>query len=95
METYKDRFSNMPSNKNISIFFGVTASIFEALETGVDVIHICSDPVFDSYSEKVWPHLNVQKLSENVARYHLNSSGKYIVFGNKGKILHQTIKTLY
>ena len=95
METYKDRFSNTPSNKNISIFFGVTAAIFEALETGVDVIHICSDPVFDSHSEKVWPNLKVQQLSDNVFRYNLNSSGKYIVFGNKGKILHQTIKTLY
>ena len=95
IEIYKDRFSNTPSNKNISIFFGVTSAIFEALETGVDVIHICSDPVFDSHNEKIWPNLNVQQLSDKVFRYNLNLSGKYIVFGNKGKILHQTIKTLY
>ena len=95
MEIYKDRFSNMPSDKNVSIFFGVSAAIFEALETGVNVIHICSDPVFESYSEKVWPNLKVEQFSDNVFRYHLISPGKYIAFGNKNKLLHQTLKVLY
>ena len=54
-----DYFSKIPKNENIAIFFGVTASIFEALETGTNVIHICSDPVFDSHSDKICPNLKV------------------------------------
>ena len=92
---YKDRFSENPLNKNISIFFGVTAAIFEALETGIEVIHICSDPVFDSHSEKLWPHLKVEQLSQFVFRYNLISQGKYIIFGRKESILSKTIKNLY
>ena len=95
MEIYKDRFSNTPLNKNISIFFGITASIIESLERGIDVIHICSDPIFESYSEKVWPNLKVRQLSEFIFSYNFISLGKYIVFGSKDKILNKIIKPLY
>ena len=94
MEAYKDRFSNESINKNTSIFFGVTAAIFEALETGTEVIHICSDPVFDSHSEKIWPNLKVEQLSENVFTYKLVSKGKYIIFGDQKNILNQVLKKL-
>ena len=95
MEIYKDRFSNTPSHKNISIFFGVTAAIFEALEKEVDIIQICSEPVFDSYSEKIWTNLKVQRLSEYTFRYNLILPGKYIFVGNRNRSLYQTIKMLY
>jgi|ETNmetMinimDraft_11_1059920.scaffolds.fasta_scaffold20833_1 hypothetical protein len=94
MEIYKDRFSNTPINKNIAIFFGVTAAIFEALETGIDVIHVCSDPVFDSHSAQIWPNLKVEQLSKNVFSYTLISRGKYIVFGDKKNILNLVLKKL-
>ena len=92
ISTYKDRFSGNPTNKNISIFFGVTAAVFEALETGIDVIHICSDPVFDSHSERLWPNLKVEQLSKYVFRYTLISIGKYIIFGKKENFLNKTLK---
>jgi len=95
MGLYKNRFSNTSSNKNISIFFGVTAAIFEALENGIDVIHICSDPVFESHSEKIWPNLKVKQLNEFTFHYNLIALRKYINFGNKNKILNQTLKTLF
>ena len=95
MEIYKDRFSDHPSKKNISIFFGVTAAMFEALEKGIEVIQICSDPVFDSYNEKIWTNLKVQRLSEYTFRYSLILPGKYIFVGNRNRTLHQTIKMLY
>ena len=85
MEIYKDRFSNTSSKKNISIFFGVTAAMFEALEKGIDIIQICSDPVFDSYNEKIWTNLRVQRQSEYTFRYSLILPGKYIFVGNKNK----------
>ena len=94
MEIYKDRFSDTSPNKNTSIFFGVTAAILEALEKGVNVIHFCSDPVFESYSEKIWPNLKVKQLSGHVFHYNLILSGKLINFGKK-KTLTQTLNTIF
>ena len=94
MEIYKDRFSDTSLNNNTSIFFGVTAAILEALEKGVNVIHFCSDPVFQSYSEKIWPYLKVNQLSRYVFHYNLILSGKLINFGKK-KTLTQTLNTIF
>ena len=94
MGLYKNPFSNTSSNKNISIFFGVTATIFEALENGINVIHICSDPVFESHSEKIWPNLKVKQLSRYVFHYNLILSGKLINFGKK-KTLTQILNTIF
>ena len=94
MDIYKDRFSNTSSNDNISIFFGVTASIFEALEKGIDVIHICSHPIFESFSEKIWPDLKVVQLNEFTFSYKLALSGKYINFGKGKKSLNEVLKTI-
>ena len=94
MDLYNNRFTNTSSNKNISIFFGVTAAIFEALEKGLNVIHICSDPVFESHSEKIWPNLKVKQLSKFVFHYNLVLPGKYIIFGQADKTLNKIIKSL-
>ncbi len=92
---HKNYFSNTPTTENISIFFGVTATIFEALENGIDVIHICSDPVFESHSEKIWPNLKVKQLNEFTFHYSIIVPRKYINFGNKNKTLNQTLKTIF
>ena len=92
MELYKDRFSENSVNKNASIFFGVTAAVFEALETGVEAFHICSDPVFDAHTEILWPNLKVKQLSKFTFQYSLTSKGKYIVFGPNEKMLQKTLK---
>ena len=92
MDLYNNRFTNTSSNKNISIFFGITATIFEALEKGLNVIHICSDPVFESHSEKIWPNLKVKQISKFIFDYKLVLQGKYIAFGKKGKVLNKIVK---
>ena len=94
MEIYKDRFSDDSPNQNISVFFGVTAAVLEALEKGINVIHICSDPIFQSYSEKIWPNFKVKQISKFVFHYNLTLSGKLINFSNN-KTLNQTLKTLF
>ena len=78
MNLYDDRFSDNPKNNNISIFFGVTAAILEALENGTKVIHICSDPIFQSYSEELWPNLKVTRVKNFTYKYSLISKGKVI-----------------
>jgi len=93
MEIYKNRLSDFSTSKNTSIFFGVTAAVFEALEKGVNVIHICGDPIFESYNEKIWPNLKVKQLSKFVFNYNLISLGKHIIFGSN-VTLSRTLKTL-
>ena len=92
IKIYKDRFSKNPSNNNISIFFGITAAIFEALEKGIRAIHICADPLFESHNEKIWPNLKVNQLGEYTFQYELTILNKYIKFGNKKKALYQVLK---
>jgi len=94
MNLYKNCFTDISLTKNLSICFGVTGIIFELLEKGVEVIHICSDPVFESYSEKIWPNLKVKQLNEFTFQYRIIVPRKYINFGSNNKILDQTLKTL-
>ena len=56
MKNYENKFSDIATNNNVSIFFGVTAAIFEALEKGSKIIHISGDPLFETHSEKIWPN---------------------------------------
>jgi hypothetical protein len=91
---YEDRFRSS-SKKKISIFFGVTDAFLEALERGIDVIHICSDPIFEAYSEKIWKNLKIKQLSNYIFQYNLILPGKYIMLGETKKILHKTLEKLY
>lgn len=94
MEIYKNRFSLNPTNENLSIFFGVTSSIFEALETGTKVIHICSDPLFQHFNDEIWPNLKTKKYDNGIYFYNLISLGKYINFGTKNDTLQNTLKNI-
>jgi len=95
IKKYENRFSINSSNNNISIFFGVTATIIEALEKKVEAIHVCSDPILESHSELIWPNLKVNQLGDFSFNYKLDSIGKYINFGRKEKILNDILKNLY
>ena len=95
MTFYNDRFSDSASNKNVSIFFDVTASIFEALETGVEAIHICSNPLLQSYSEKIWADMRVKRLNNFTYSYSLKSLGQYIDFGDDNISLNKFLKILF
>ena len=80
--------------KDISIFFGVTSAIFEALESGTKVIHICSDPLFQSFNEEIWPNLQTKKINDSVYSYDLISSRKYINIGEKEITLDNILKNI-
>ena len=84
--SYKSFFSNKKDNNRISIFIGATGSIIEALERGVDVIHICDDPIFESYSSVLWPSIKVTKIDNNTFNYQLLKKGNLIKFGEENKL---------
>ena len=94
IKIYKNRFSDEPIKKNTSIFFGVTAAIFEALEKNIKVIHICGDPIFESYNHKIWSNLIVDKKSEYLFTYNISTFGKHINFGQKDNLLENILKSI-
>ena len=81
LETYNDRFTNN-TDKKMSVFLGATAAIVEALERDVHVIHICTDPVFESHSQKIWNDMEVSQISDFTFSYALKEKGQYIYLGD-------------
>ena len=51
----KNKFSKTYSKS--SIFIGSSGAIIEALERGNHVFQICENPIFESYSDKLWKGL--------------------------------------
>ena len=72
----------MHVKNKVSIFIGATASIVEALERKVEVIHITSDPIFEAHQSFIWEDLHVYKLTNYTYKYTLNKHGSYIYMGN-------------
>ena len=69
--------------KNYLIFIGNSGSIVEYLERGSIVIQICDYPLFDIYTNNIWPSIISKKISENIYVYKLKKKGNLIKFGNK------------
>ena len=74
--------------KNTSIFVGNTSSAIEALERGINVLHLCPDIDIDLFSEKLLPNLKVTKLSKHLYAYKLQKKNSLIRFGNKDNNLN-------
>lgn len=86
---HADRFAPAPSAAPLSVFIGATAAIVEALERGIDVIHLCSRPLFESHTEAIWPMVAVKRLGENAFRYRLRTPGAYINLGNEASMFER------
>jgi len=80
---YQDRFYNNNSNRKLSLFLGATAAIVEALELGVEVVHIVTDPVFESHSELLWKNIEVESYSKFCYIYKNKKHSEYISFGSE------------
>ena len=46
-----------------SIFIGATASIIEALEMNIKVLHISSNPEFEFHNNKIWKSFDIKPLN--------------------------------
>ena len=85
MSKHKNSFLESSYTNKFSIFIGSTSSPIEALERGVEVIHICNDPVFQSYSSALWPSNKVKKIDKNTYEYQLLKKGNLIQLGDSSK----------
>lgn len=93
LDKYKIKFANLKNNsQNFSIFFSATASILEALEHGVDIIHIVNDPVIEAHSPQIWKSINVKKINMNTYLYKLRNTQTYIKFQKKNYTFSNWVK---
>ena len=74
----KKFFKNKKNNKNISLFFGSTASVIECLERGSRAFHICSDPDLEKFDNYFWKRLKIYKIDKHIFEYRLKNKGKII-----------------
>jgi hypothetical protein len=84
----KKKYIANNSNYNIkkySIFIGATSSVIEALERGVNVIHIVNEPILETYNPKFWPNIKVNCLNKFIYKYSLIKKESLIKFGSKEK----------
>jgi hypothetical protein len=84
----KTKYITNNSNYNIkeqSIFIGATSSVIEALERGVNVIHIVNEPILEVYNGKFWPNIKVNCLNKFIYKYSLIKKKSLIRFGSKEK----------
>ena len=89
MENYKNRFSEKLLISNLSVFIGPTTGAIVALEKKLKTIHICFDPIFESYSEELWSMLKVKQLGSNMFEYKLKKKGEFILFGEEKNIFEK------
>ena len=87
LKIYEDKFND--NKDKTSIFIGSTTGVIVALEKGLDVIHICFDPLFESYSSKMWPELNVTSVSRNTFIYKLKKKQSFINFGENDETFNK------
>ena len=62
----KKKYDN---KKNISIFLDYTSAIIEALERGVNILQICTNPILHVYSPLFWKGIKVKKISNHTFEY--------------------------
>ena len=88
-ETISKKKINNNRPNNSSIVIGVSASILEILEHGVDVINICENEILHSHSENIWKNIKVTKLAKNVFKYSIKKKRSIINFGNKDEFMRK------
>tara|TARA_B100000902_G_scaffold392223_1_gene444291 strand:+ start:3095 stop:4357 length:1263 start_codon:yes stop_codon:yes gene_type:complete len=62
----KKKYDN---KKNISIFLDYTSAIIEALERGVNIFQICTNPILHVYTPFFWKGIKVKKISSYSFEY--------------------------
>lgn len=79
------RASDEPAVAQQTLMIGATAAVIEALERGLDVVHLCTNPLFERHCPAIWSRLHSEQLAPNVYRYRLRERGAYIRFGEPSK----------
>ncbi len=63
-----------PWKENYQMWDYLISELPSVIEKNFNVYHICFDPIFDSYSDKMWPELKVEKITNNTIKYFLSKT---------------------
>lgn len=74
---------DLKTKKKISIVFGSSAVILEALENESEVVHIFSNSNYEKHDQSLWKGLIIKKIHENIYSYKIKKKGAYIKFAKK------------
>ena len=58
------------------------------------MIHICSDPVIESFNKEIWPNIKIKKIDNCILKYKLLSHSKYINFGKNKNLLKDCLRNI-
>lgn len=61
---------NKKKYKNVSVFFEYTSAIIEALERGIKVIQVCTEPTLQVYTPYFYRGLGVKQINRNIFEYY-------------------------
>ena len=92
LDRFADRMSTKEEVRRQTVVIGATSAVIEALERGLDVVHICVEPLFETHSQAIWTHLDVEELGDNAYRYRLREPGSYIVLGETPKTAKEVLE---
>jgi len=84
---YKNRFTEKKIINKKSIIIGGTSTVILSLEANINVVHICEEPLFEAYNEKLWKTLNVKQISSNTFVYNLKKKKSLIKLSKKNNLL--------
>ena len=99
--SHKDLIAKIKkSNKKINFknlfqifnFIGSSGAIIEALERGNHVFQICENPIFESYSDKLWKGLKKQIITKNIFSYSLKKKNNIIILGKKDYSINKYLR---
>ena len=90
ISSYEDRFY-IKNKQNKSIIIGATSAVVVALQKKIEVIHICEDPIFESYNEKLWKTLKVRQIGSNTFVYKQKILNSLLKFSKRNNQLQKYI----
>lgn len=63
---------------NLSVVFGITTCVLDCLSQGIKVLHIVDNPIYESYSSKIWAGITVNRLDDNAFLYSQEDKDFYL-----------------
>ena len=84
----KYKNSKMKKKNSLSLHIGNTSTIIEALESGSDVIHVCSSDFFDPLTSDYWNSVKSKKIGQGIFNYKLKRRGHCVTFNKQVKSIN-------
>ena len=86
------KFDKKP--QTTSVFIGSATGVsIQALEEGVNIIHIPSNKILDVFSNKIWKNIKVEKFQNEFFKYSLKNKNRLFIINNKKNNFNNFLKS--